>query len=378
MSEAKAPKCLNSMPRELLDKIYGHLFDLEDARVTKIDVKCPWSPREQFIYVLFTALLRVNRVIGQGAQMVLYNKNLLVLFSLMDTRGDIETAFRDRSQYFPIIFVPDECSLPPCSVIVHHRRYKAKKADRPRSLAIVIRAFDFPKLCNNFNRYLQHCEVETESYTLMALPEAGWPREQLRSLIWEPLRDLRHAIFQSCVHSKMSPLYYKIKVVDGTGTFEPTSNPLVWRAESQHEDSRSDDVGAYSRHDGGYERDRECATCGGCGIDYDSKNADWKSEGSYSEPDLNSDARSEGQFRKYKSLTETGETGTLAYKEQNYLGDDELTDDDSSELRKGRKKLMRMRLRKRWTRISRYDHSQGRWINIAAEKRDRDILAKRD
>ena len=325
------------MPREVLDKIYGHLFDLEDARVTKVDVKCPWSPREQFTYVLFTALLRVNRVIGSGAKMVLYNENLLVLFRLMDTRGDIATALHDRSQDFPIIFVPDECSPPPCSVIVDHRRYKGKKADRRGSLAIVIRAFDFPKLCNNLNRYLQHCEVETESYTLMALPEAGWPREQLRSWIWEPLRDLQHVIFQSCVHSKMSRFYHKIKVVDGTGAFEPTSNLLVKRAESQHEDCKSDDPEAYSHDDGGYEQDRECPTCDGCEMDYETEDSDWSSEESTdsrvdpdsredldSKDDPDSNAESHSEVNNHTSEPETLEMGTLrADEEEPYLGDDE-------------------------------------------------------
>ena len=56
-------------------------------------------------------------VIGQGPQSLFYNGNLLVLFRLMDTRGDIETAFCDKSQHFPISFVPDQRSLPPCPII---------------------------------------------------------------------------------------------------------------------------------------------------------------------------------------------------------------------------------------------------------------------
>ncbi len=328
MSEEKAPNRFDSIPPELLDKIYGYLFDLEDAKVTKVDLKYPWSPRDQLTYVLSTALLRVNRVIGQGAQRVLYNENLLVLFRLMDTRGDIETAFRKKSQRFPISFVPDERSLPPCPVIVHHRRHNPKKLDRSGSLAIVIRAFDFPELCKNLNKYLQHDEVERESYTIMALPKAGWPREDLRSLIWEPLKDLRHVISRWCVHSETSRAYYKIKVVDGTGTFEPTNKLLVWEAELQHEDSNPYDSEAYSHDDGGYERDRECLTCGGCGMDYETEDSDWSSEeNSYSSEDPDSKAGSHTEVHNYTSETETLEMGTLGADEEPYLGDDERGDD---------------------------------------------------
>lgn len=331
MSAAREPNRLDTMPPELLDKIYGYLFDLEDAKVTRVNLKCPWSLRDQLTYVLSTAILRVNRVIGQGAQRVLYNNNLLVLFRLMDTRGDIETAFRDRSQRFPIIFVPDQCSLPPCPVIVHHRRYKAKKLDRHRSLAVVVRAFDFPKLCKNLNRCLQHDEVERESYSLMALPHAGWPREQLRSMIWEPVKALQHAINQWCVHSRTSRAYYKIKAVDGTGTFEHRNTSLVWEAESQQENSISDDPEAYSHDEDGYERDRECSTCGGCGVDYETEDPNWSSEENSisgedpdSREDLNSKAESHSKIHKNTSEMETLERGILRIDEEEpYLGDDE-------------------------------------------------------
>ena len=337
MSEEKAVACLESMPREVLDKIYAHLFDFDGARVTKVDDKWPWFRRERFTYVLFTALLRVNRSIGSGAKMVLYNQSLLVLFRLMDTRGDIETAFRNRSQYLPVIFVPHGCTPPPSSVIVDHRRYKGKKANRPRSLAIVIRAFDFPKLCNNLNGNTTHFEVETESYTLKALPEAGWPREQLRTWIWEPLKDLRHKIFVHCGHSKMPSFFYKIKAGDGTGTFEPKSSLLVSRAESEHEDSKSDDSEAHNHDDSGYEGDKECSTCIGCGMDEVSEDSEGSSEeGSASgedsdggedidgkvEPDRN--AKSHIEVQNHTSETKTLEMGALrADEEEAYLGDDE-------------------------------------------------------
>ena len=335
MSEARVPNRFDSIPQELLDKIYGYVFDLEDAKVTKVNLRYAWSPPDELTYVLSTALLRVNRAISEGAQKVLYNKNLLVLFRLTDTRGDIETAFRARSQYVPISIVPDTRSLPPCPIIVNHRRYKAKKHDRPRTFAIVIRALDFPKFCKNLNRYLRHDEVERDTYSLMALPEAGWPREQLRSLIWEPLRGLQHVINRWCAHSKTSRPYDKIKAVDDTGTFEPTKKLLGWEAESQHEDSKCDDSEAYNHNDGGYERDRECPTCGGCGVDYET-DSDWSSEedsNSGEDPDEREDpgtrddpdskAKSHSEVHKHTSETITLERGSLGADDEPYLGDDE-------------------------------------------------------
>ena len=333
MFEAIESNRFDSIPQELLDKIYGYVFDLEHAKVNKVNL-VPWAPRDGLTYVLSTALLRVNRVIGQGAQKVLYNKNLLVLFRLTDTRGHIETAFRARSQHVPISIVPDTRSLPPCPIIVTHRRYKAKKHDRPRTLAIVIRALDFPKFCKNLNRYLRHDEVERDTYSLMALPEAGWPREQLRSLIWEPLRGLQHVINRWCAHSKTSRPYDKIKAVDATGTFEPT-NMLVWEAESPHEDSNFDDSEAYNHNDGGYERDRECPTCGGCGVDYETDSV-WSSEedsNSGENPDGRGDpdggedpdskAESHSEVHNHTSETETFEKSSLGADDEPYLGDDE-------------------------------------------------------
>ena len=328
MSEARVPNRFDSIPQELLDKIYGYLFDLENAKITKVNPKFPWPPRDELTHALSTALLRVNRRIGQGAQRLLYNKNLLVLFCLMDTRGDLETAFRDRSRRFPISFVPDERSLPPCPIIVNHRRYKAKKHDRPRTLAIVIRAFDFPKLCKNLNRFLRHDEVERDTYSLMALPEAGWPREQLRSLIWEPLRGLQHVINRWCAHSKTSRPYDRIKAVDATGTFEATNILPVCETESQHEDSKLDDSEAYNHNGGGYERDRECPTCGGCGVDYET-DSDWSSEedsDSGENLDSGEDPGSKAEFHSEVPNTPETETlgmGLLGADEEPYLGDDE-------------------------------------------------------
>ena len=75
---------------------------------------------------------------------------------------------------------------------------------------------------------------------------------------------------------------------------------------------------------------------------------------------------------------ETRGADIRAYSEQKYFGDDELTDDDP-DVRKGRKKQMRTRRRKRWIRVSRYDHSQKRWIAYGPLKKiEWDILAKRD
>ena len=335
MSEARVPNHFDSMPQELLDKIYGYVFDLEDAKVTRVNL-IPWSSSDRLTYVLSTALLRVNRRIGRGAQRVLYNKNLLVLFRLMDTRGDIRAAFRDRSHHFPIGFVPDECSLPPCPIIVHHRCYKAKKYDRPGTFAIVIRAFDLPELCKNLDIYLQHHDVERETYSLMALPEAGWPRERLRSLIWEPLRFLQHVINRWCVHSKTSRAYYKTKVVDGTGTFEPTRKFLVWESESQDEDSDLDDSEAYNHNSGGYERDRECPTCGGCGVDYET-DSDWSSEeDTNSGEDPDSKAESHNEVHKHTSETITLERGSLGADDEPYLDDDEGVRRGSIERRRKR------------------------------------------
>ena len=394
MSGEKAPTRLDTFPAEILQRIYDYLFGVENTRidletqkfVKKVHVKRSWAPRNQLTYVFPTALLRVNRKISQGAQRVLYNDNLLVFIRLMNMSDDFEPAILyimrkfPSCRYIPIGFVPDKRSLPPCPVIIQHRCHEGESLKRPGSLAMVVSAFDLPDLCRLLGRELMHYDVQKQSYALMALPKVGWPHEQLRSLIWEPLCSLRQSIAWGYIRNRTKAKYYKIKVVEATGTFEPTVKMLEWVAEPEHRSSHVIYDEEHNLTNDGYRTefdcDQTCLTSSGCRKEYDTDNAEWKSEDSYSKPNIDSDAELGGQFR--KSWMETGEMSPMEYKEHNYLGDDELTDDDASELRKGRKKQTRMRLRKRWTRMSRYDYSQRRWIDLAAEQRDQDILAKRD
>ena len=319
------------VPQELLDKIYGYLFDLDDAKVTKLSQELPFIPRKRLTYVLSTALLRVSRAISLRAQRALYEQDLLMLVHFENKRADVKIAVLNKAQHFPVNFVPDERSLPPCPIIVHHRRYKGKRPDRPGSIAIVIRAFDFPELCTTLKKDLQHFEEELETYSLIVLPKAGWRREQLRSLIWEPLKYLRHVVNRWCSHSEFSRPYYMIKAVDTTGIFEPTYKMLEYEADSQHEDSKCDDSKAYS-HDGGgykeeYEADKECYMCC-CRLDNDSDDRDWSSEeNSDSREDPDSKAGLHSNIYNPTSKTETLERVTLRADDEAYLGDDERGDD---------------------------------------------------
>lgn len=125
-------------------------------------------------------------------------------------------------------------------------------------------------------------------------------------------------------------------------------------AEACHCSSGCHDSEKHSTN-GGYctefDCDQTCLTSGGCLKDYDTDNDDWKSEESYSEPEIDSDAETNGLFRNYKSWMETGVSDTRAYKEQGYLGCDELSDHDS-DVRGGRTKQMRTRRRQRSIRVS--------------------------
>lgn len=386
MSEEKALTRLDSMPVELLHKIYGYLFEVDNTRfdfektkfVKKVHLKRSWAPRNQLKYVFPVALLLVNRRINQGAQRVLYNDNLLVLIRLMRVSDDFEPAILyitrkfPGCRYIPIGFVPDKRSLPPCPVVIQHHYHEVEKLKRPGSLAMVVSAFDLPDLCRLLGREPMHYDVQRQFYSLMALPKAGWPHEQLRTLIWGPLSNLRQSIAWGCVRDEPEAKYYKIKVVEATGIFEPTNRLLEWVAEPRHCSSKSRDYEEHIPTNDGYRTefscDHTCLTSGGCPNEYDTDNADWKSQSSYSEPDIDSDAEMEGQLRNYNPWMEIGVTNTLAYKEPNYLGDDELSD-DNSDVRGGRKRKMRTRRRKRWIRVSRYDHIQRRWIMYGTLKK---------
>ena len=246
---------------------------------------------------------------------------------------------------------------------------------------MVISAFDLHELCTMLSRNLTYHDIPKESYALMALPKAGWRHERLRSLIWEPLSNLRQSIAWVCVGYGTEAKYYEIKVVEATGTFEPTVKMSEWGAEPEHQSPNFKSDEEQSPSNSGYRTefscDQTCLTSGSCPMEYDTNNADGKTEDSYSELELASDAGSEGQLRSHTSRMETRGADIRAYREQKYFGDDELTDDDP-DVRKGRKKQMRTRRRKRWIRVSRYDHSQKRWMAYGPLKKiEWDILAKR-
>ena len=100
---------------------------------------------------------------------------------------------------------------------------------------MVVSAFDLHDLCTMLSRKLVYYDVPKESYSLMALPKAGWHYEQLRSLVWEPLSNLRQSIAWVCAGYGTEAKYYEIKVVEATGTFEPTVKMLEWDAEPEHQ-----------------------------------------------------------------------------------------------------------------------------------------------
>ena len=106
MCEKIATNRFDSVPQELLDKIYGDLFDLEDARVTKLDYELLLVPRKQLTYVLSTTLLHINRAISLGAQRVLYEQDVLILVHFENKRADVKIAVLNKAQHFPVNFVP--------------------------------------------------------------------------------------------------------------------------------------------------------------------------------------------------------------------------------------------------------------------------------
>ena len=176
----------------------------------------PPTYRGHDAYIYDTAILRSNRLIGQEAKSVLYGGNMFVLFNLTD----------DKCAYYMISDslrnvawnpVRKDAPVPSCVVQIDH---VIKDHTGP---SLIVAAADVNLICKRGIEKYFFRHGPRAAYSLVALPQLGWPHEFLLTMIWLPLKALREPI---CTNLKGDGNDYVftagIKIIDCTGVFEQT------------------------------------------------------------------------------------------------------------------------------------------------------------
>lgn len=224
----KTPR-FESFPPEIRNMVYKNLFPPAES--------CKVSRRRQFgsyrdpqhrpTYVFHTAILRSNRLIGQEAKSMLYGSNLLVLIN-WQLRDLGLLMLKNVLQNVALNHIPNSATLPPCVVQINHQVQHGERA----SVSMIVAGSDVPYICTGLLG-LCHCRSchPSASYSLVALPQLGWPYERVLEMIWLPLKALRK-------HHRPKirrPNFHNLKVIDRTGFFEQRDEILDWEEESEQE-----------------------------------------------------------------------------------------------------------------------------------------------
>ncbi|CAD6563812.1 MAG: hypothetical protein ASARMPREDX12_000072 [Alectoria sarmentosa] len=224
----KTPR-FESFPPEIRNMVYRNLFPPAES--------CKVSRRRQFdsyrdpqhrpTYVFHTAILRSNRLIGQEAKSMLYGSNLLVLIN-WQLRDLGLLMLKNVLQNVAFNHIPNNAPLPSCVAQVNHQVQHGERA----SVSMIVAGSDVHYICTGLLD-LCHCRSchPSASYSLVALPQLGWPYERVLEMIWLPLKALRKHHHPKTRGSKSRNL----KVIDRTGFFEQADEILDMGEESEQE-----------------------------------------------------------------------------------------------------------------------------------------------
>lgn len=93
---------------------------------------------------------------------------------------------------------------------------------------LIISAANLPSLCaSSSSPGTRHHQIVRKLFSIVSLPQNGWPFERLQKTIWSPLKALRDATRPR----EGFPTYRYIKAVDCTGVFEETCELSDWDSE---------------------------------------------------------------------------------------------------------------------------------------------------
>lgn len=193
-----------------------------------------WGPLYHWTYVLHradTAILRTNRNINQEASTVFYRNTLLVSVD-WNTNSRAHLILVKMPQVAFNFFRPG-APLPPYAVQVEQKYHDGESSAATTST--IVAAADFPKVCHLlFNAKAiqpKRLSERRTSYSVVSLPRIGYSVDELRELIWLPLKALR----EGCLRENGERTHRNLRPVDRTGSFEKTSATVDW-------DQKSEDV----------------------------------------------------------------------------------------------------------------------------------------
>ena len=234
-TEKETPR-FESFPPEIRNMVYENLLSAKLCKEIKLHRFVPrWIPQHQYTYIFHTAILRSNRLIGQEAKFMLYRSNTLVLINWnIDDRDGWGLILNKIPGNVAFNHIPNGTQLPPYIVQINHQDIWSGRT----RVSMIVAAADVRSICE---RLVGRCDrfgcPLRASYSLVALPQPGWPYERLLETIWLPLKAIRN---HRCPDTAWYG-YIKFKVIDKTGVFEKTDESSDWDQKSEQESNTATD-----------------------------------------------------------------------------------------------------------------------------------------
>lgn len=241
-SKKETPR-FESFPPEIRNMIYKNLLSAKLCKKLILRQFAPHVyPQHQYTYIFHTAILRSNRLISHEAKSILYGGNILVLINWnVPSTGHVKLTKMPRNIAFNQI--PKGAPPPSCVVSINHH----VQHDKRTKISMIVTAPDVRVICETIHSRCgcSGCQPRA-SYSLVALPQPGWPYQRLLEMIWLPLKALReHGFsergFSGKGFSETNGLEYRLKVIDRTGVFEQTEETSDWEDESEQESDTDSD-----------------------------------------------------------------------------------------------------------------------------------------
>ena len=227
-----APR-FESLPLEIRRMIYTYVLPRLEKLCKEEKFESDWGPLYHWTYVLQTAntaILRTNRNINQEASAVFYRNTLLVS---IDWNTNSRThLILVKIPHVTFNFRRPGAPLPPYAVQVQHKYHDGKSGAATTST--IVAATDFPKVCRLLLKAnpIPRISERRASYSVISLPKIGYSVDELRELIWLPLKALR----KGRLRENGERTHRNLRPIDRTGVFEKTAAMLDWDRELDEED----------------------------------------------------------------------------------------------------------------------------------------------
>jgi hypothetical protein len=220
--EKEVPR-FEAFPPEVRNEIYRYLLSTQACKVIRSRHYSSGCS-----YHFHTAILRTSSIISQEAHGVLYKDNLLILLQF----GKVNVGYHPRAFHSGVAFrYTSKVAQLPVSPIRIQQRENYKGNLNNHNFNLVVAATDFPTVCENLSMkpVWPYAGPSWQSFSVTALPRTGWAVEQLRDLIWLPLKALQTV----GIPGSKDRIYHQFKAIDCTGVLEDIDEMFDWASESE-------------------------------------------------------------------------------------------------------------------------------------------------